>query len=314
MKYVRIIKNWEDPNILRQTPKSLGIWDDVRFTLDPIEEYDYVLVLNYPKESVKVRSYPKNVWCLVQEPPNEFFKYALSFDKNYHRIFTQDTSLHGEKFILSQPATPWLIDRDYDALKKMKMPSKTRNVSFITSKKMSFQGHRDRMRFLEKIKGRVHFDLYGFGFKEIADKWEGLAPYRYTLVVENYSGPYYWSEKLSDAYLAFTMPIYFGCTNITDFFPKESFVSIDINDKDCIEKLNKIIKSDIWKKNLKYVANARNLILEKYQFFPYMTTKIHQWENRNISKEKRTISLQKGYNLQNQLIGKLKRGIKTFVP
>ena len=54
MKLVRIIKNWEIPNLLRQTPGSLGIWDEIRFTLDPIAECDYLLVLNYPPDDIEI--------------------------------------------------------------------------------------------------------------------------------------------------------------------------------------------------------------------------------------------------------------------
>lgn len=315
MKLVRIIKNWDKPDIFRQTPVRGGIWQGIKFTLKSVEECDYVLVLNYPLKTTKINCPPENIWCLVQEPPNEFFKYTLSFDESYHRIFTQDTSLRGEKIIWSQPATPWLINRDYDTLKAMNVPEKTRNVSFITSKKKSFQGHRHRLKFLEKMRGNVNFDLFGYGFEELSDKWNGLAPYRYTIVVENYSGPYYWSEKLADSYLSFTMPIYFGCTNITDFFPRKSFISLHIDDKDCIEKLKKIIASDLWEKNMEYVVKARNLILEKYQFFPYITEKINTWERTtNKPLVKKEIILEKGYGLKNQIIGKLRRSFQTFIP
>jgi hypothetical protein len=46
------------------------------------------------------------------------------------------------------------------------------------------------MKFLRKIqKNNLEFDLYGRGFCSIEDKWDGLAPYRYSLAIENFSGP-----------------------------------------------------------------------------------------------------------------------------
>ena len=151
------------------------------------------------------------------------------------------------------------------------------------------------MFFLDKIRNQITFDLFGYGFNPIKDKWNGLAPYRYSLVVENYKGPYYWSEKLSDCFLARTMPIYYGCTNITDYFPKDSLVQININDLNIIDKIKKIISSDLWIRKREKIDQARKLILQRYQFFPYFTEQIHQHEkqNRGRVRKKEEISIPK---------------------
>jgi hypothetical protein len=74
------------------------------------------------------------------------------------------------------------------------------------------------------------------------------------------------------------MPIYYGCTNISEFFPPEFFVSIDINDPDAIEKIQETIASDLWIKNQNAIAYARLLILERYQFFPFLAQEIQAHE------------------------------------
>jgi hypothetical protein len=66
-----------------------------------------------------------------------------------------------------------------------------------------FKGHQDRLKFLEKISQVLEIDLWGNGFKRIPDKWDGLAPYKYSLAIENYSGLHYWSEKLADCFWLF---------------------------------------------------------------------------------------------------------------
>jgi len=118
-------------------------------------------------------------------------------------------------------------------------------------------------------------DLYGRGefsgphYKgEIEDKWDGLVNYRYSLVIENYSGPNYFSEKLSDALLAWCMPIYWGCTNLSEYLPEDSFVRIDIEDEDAPQQVREIVESDIREQNLDAIAEARRLILEEYQIWP----------------------------------------------
>ena len=41
-----IIKDWDWPNLLRQTPGRKGIWDGIQFTLNPAEKCDYAIILN----------------------------------------------------------------------------------------------------------------------------------------------------------------------------------------------------------------------------------------------------------------------------
>ena len=119
------------------------------------------------------------------------------------------------------------------------------------------------MCFLERISGKVEFDLFGRGFTPLADKWDGLAPYRYSIAVENYRGPDYWTEKIADCFLSWTMPIYYGCTNITDYFPPEAMVLIDIDDiEEAVDKIREAIAQDLWRKNLDAIEYARKLVLE----------------------------------------------------
>lgn len=307
---VRIIKNWEKPDLFRQTPKELGMWEDIQFTFKTIADPDYVLVLNCSPKKVKVKCPKENVWCILQEPPNEYFKYWHKGDKVYYRVFTQDLSLTGERYIHSQPALSWHIEKSYDELTKCIFPDKPLDLSFITSSKTSFVGQRERIKFLEKLRNKIEFDLFGYGFSPIADKWNGLAPYKYSLVVENYHGPDYWSEKLADCFLAFTMPIYYGCTNIADYFPVESLVEIDINNPNVIEDIRKIIRSDLWKKKREAILQARDLLLNKYQFFPYFVEHIHDWERKKNSRErkKESIVIPRG----NTLFQRLKLNIKRM--
>ena len=46
--------------------------------------------------------------------------------------------------------------------------------------------------------------------------------------MENAVIPDYWTEKIADCFLAWTLPIYYGCPNLEDYFPEKSFIRIDI--------------------------------------------------------------------------------------
>lgn len=193
----------------------------------------------------------------------------------------QNPRLAGARRVCCQPALPWAVNRDYDFLKSSPPPDKTRHLSWITSNLRRLRGHRRRMTFLESLRASVDFDLFGRGFTPIDDKWDGLAPYRYSLAVENFRGPYYWTEKIIDPLLAWTMPIYYGCTNLDRYLPRGSFVAIDIDDPGAPRKVRETIGSDLCDRNRDAIAEARRLILDRYQLLPFLVEQIQAWESRS---------------------------------
>lgn len=64
----------------------------------------------------------------------------------------------------------------------------------------------------------------GRGYREIARKSEGLAPYRFSVVIENSREKGYFSEKLIDALMCRTVPIYWGAPDIGDYFDTEGMI------------------------------------------------------------------------------------------
>ena len=84
-----------------------------------------------------------------------------------------------------------------------------------------------------------------------------------------------WTEKLADCYLSWTMPIYYGCTNLDKYFPKESFIQIDINSPESsLENLKEKLSKDFWESSLGSIQEARELVLNKYQLFPFLAEEI----------------------------------------
>jgi hypothetical protein len=260
---VRIIDDWKDVDFMRQSPGGAGQWGRFTFTRKPFGRCDYTVILNRVPEDTSVICPFEHVWVVFWEPPVPELSRLPSGVEGFTRVYTQDPNLRSTPFVQSHPALPWFVARGYDYLATCPPPTKELGLSWITSNKSLFYGHRRRMRFLNRIYGRIPFDLFGAGFRPIADKWDALAPYRYSIAVENHIGPFYWSEKLADCFLAWTMPIYCGCTNITDYFPAEALVQIDISDKDSAEKIKEAIASDLWQKNRDAIAYARDLVLNR---------------------------------------------------
>ncbi len=275
---VLVQKNWRTPDLLRQTPGRSGVWDGIRFVMEPVDACDYLLILNMPEQPVTTVCPREHVWAIMQEPPNEVFRRMHRGRRQYHRVYTQHPRLTGRKYIHSQPAIAWHVDRDYDFLKDCPIPHKTAAASCITSAKTDFRGHVERLNFVQKLQKTVEFDLFGRGFREIADKWDGLAPYRYSIAIENFRNDWYWSEKIADCFLAWTMPIYYGCPRIAEYFPAESLVSIDIRDPDATRIVQETIRSDRWLRNIDAIAEARRLVLERHQLFSFVAQEIRRYE------------------------------------
>lgn len=290
---VRIIKDWASPNLFRQAPGGLGAWGNVQFTFEPVKDCDYVVVLNRVPEDTEVCCPAENIWAIVQEPPVEEYQWLRQGFNNVSRVITSDVRWHAPYIMHDSLALPWHVNKSYDELRRLKRPeNKPRNISWITSNATGRHGHQRRMSFLNDIKRLVDFDLFGRGFNPIDDKFTGIFPYKYTLAIENYSGMYYWTEKLSDCFLSWTMPIYYGCTNIDTYFPKESYLQIDItNPREAADIINQAVHDDAWKKSLDAIEHSRNLILHKYQFFPYVAGKIEEDLGRSDTRTRSLVRL-----------------------
>lgn len=278
MKLVRIVKNWDWPNLLRQTPGARGVWQDIRFTLNPVDRCDYVVICNTIPHRVEVTCPPECVWSVIGEPPQPCFGPWHTDLPQASRVYTVDEQFRGPRFIHGQTALPWHVDRDYDQLVACPCPQKTRDLSWVTSDIAVFPGHRARLRFLRAMSGKIDFDLFGRGFASIEDKWDGLAPYRYSFAIENHRNPYYWTEKIADCFLAWTMPIYSGCRRIKDYFPEESMIEIDVDDPNVADRIRSEMAGDRWRRNLDAIAHARELVLNRYQFFPFIVGEIRRFE------------------------------------
>ena len=152
------------------------------------------------------------------------------------------------------------------------------------------QGHKDRFAFINKLKGHYKDSLDWFskgGDTFLSDKWEGLTPYYYSIAIENSSFANYFTEKISDCFLAYTMPFYAGCQNIKDFFDERSFVQIDT--KDFVKSINiidDVINAGTWRENLSYIEESRSLVLEKYHFLAALTDILKSVEKNKVKVNK----------------------------
>ncbi len=230
---------------------------------------------------------PENTIVLTTEPQSVLV-YPDKYLKQFGLVCTCQEGTRHPNLHLGPAILPWFIGfderrendddfsatLDYEALKAMH-PEKKKLISVITSNKAFTQGHIDRIRFVSKLK--EHFgdqiDVFGRGYNTFGDKWDVLADYKYHIVIENSSQTYYWTEKLSDCFLAETYPFYYGCTNIADYFPSDAYTPIDISNPDeAIKIIDKAIKADAYSKSMATLHECKRLCMDKYNMFEYIAS------------------------------------------
>ena len=266
------------------TQNESGIWKNVQGTSD-MSEADYHVVMDggVPDVPLSKVLYFQREEPEIKEPkldwPDDLFFQGTFTDRKHYFIPT------------------WRIIKSYDFLKNLKYDrnAKKHMLSSITSGKVSATGHKFRVGFLmnlvEQTKNIHVFGRYGIEkYGNISScykgtlsnvthgdgipcKFDGLNPYHYTITFENSSCYNCVSEKAVDALISWSMPIYWGCPNISDYLPEGSYHHItDPTDPASVDRVLEIIKNPPSDENIKAMTEARELILDKYNLWAQINT------------------------------------------
>ncbi|KAA0448390.1 MAG: hypothetical protein FXV79_04900 [Candidatus Thioglobus sp.] len=234
-------------------------------------ELDHIIV--FPSSKIWLTSYTKlkcNVSLMIAEPKPIHRKYyhALWLLKfKFHKIFIRYTkSANQYKNVLIVPIVSCWIP----VLSLADFSNKNQLISIIASDKKFLIGRKLRHQIIAEITDK-NIAILGRGYKSFKDKKDGLLPYHFSIVIENYQETDYFTEKLLDAFACKTVPIYWGCPNIGDYFDIDGIIIFNNIDelKQIVENLSvedyqKYAK--IMEKNLKTaraLSSTRQLIERK---------------------------------------------------
>ena len=273
--------------IKRQSPKRQGIWKQCLFVFtNKCIECDYWVVLH--GESLKTVETavcdPENIIYVSMEPTEDVGFVQRGFHRQFPTIIMTDPKIESKNIIRENLHTWWVgvevsmgkrghqfrsIVQDYDSFKaSLNNKERVNKISVIISDKDRLDGHRTRREFVEfikesKIGDRV--EVFGGKTAPVGDKLDVISNYKYHLVIENSILNGYWSEKLADAYLGFSYPIYYGAPDVQRFFPEGAMKQIDLkNFSQSLNDIESVIKEGAFDKHRDEIMRARDLILDEY--------------------------------------------------
>ena len=231
---------WGKVNSLRQTYGCSGYANGAYFSTVK-EDSDYALLsMSVDPNDLTYQNFPreKRVLVIMENPsvwkvPQEVLDFAGVIISPFVKPFEVKC-----KWIINQPAIPWFYGINFatdkgcehhpmsikyylEDLEELLPRKKSKLLSIIVSGKAGLPGYEWRKSLAYRLKNVLgsDCDIFGFGHRPVADKATALDDYIFSLAIENEGSEHYWTEKLADPILGFTVPIYSGASSVQDYFP-----------------------------------------------------------------------------------------------
>jgi len=172
------------------------------------------------------------------------FDYILTFDEEILKLPNSKKLLYG---------TTW-IDKKYWDIEYKKKPM----ISTIIGGKNCIEGHklRHKIYYIDhkiNIKKEIYLSS-NFRGKLVKksyhlilgdDKFRAFNKCMFHLCIENTKQENYFSEKLMDCFMTKTVPLYWGCPNIGDYFDTRGMIILDTdNEYKILGIINRLTEKD----------------------------------------------------------------------
>lgn len=154
---------------------------------------------------------PRRIGLLIESPSvrPHAYKLAEASKPQFDTILTfkRDLLKQGRPFLFYPLGGTWI--------ENWRIHPKSKMVSMLVSQKVGQRGHQLR----HTVKSWEGIDTYGRGVdRYVTHKEDALRDYRFAIVIENCREDWYFSEKLIDCLSQGTVPLYWGCPDIGQFF------------------------------------------------------------------------------------------------
>lgn len=226
--------------------------------LEGLEDISGLIIVN----RTELPDFPLSI--VLPEPRSthpEVYQFVEEHIDKYHRIYTFDKKLLNltarAKCLLF--GTSWI--KESDAL--IASTDSKAGISFLCGSKSSIVGQKLRKSIyknqvlLERRTGKK-LDFWRSAKEtlipavsprgnriigtDVFEKWNLHRPYSFSIVIENSQQDNYFTEKIIDCFLCKTVPIYWGCPNIGDFFSTKGIIILNGSDLDVLKQLEGILR------------------------------------------------------------------------
>lgn len=193
--------------------------------------------------------------------------YLLEHGEKYSRIFTYNQTIlnkfsHAVQCVF--PACSWISGHHY---RNLDLNKKQHKISCITGFKRMTEGHDFRLLLYSnqtalqtlpitffRSSARPHLPEITQNPFIFKDKFPLFETFQFSIVLENSRQTNYFTEKLIDCLITKTIPIYYGCPNISDYFDTTGWIllqeeSMESRKTELFTHLHEISKQPDWYKN-----------------------------------------------------------------
>ena len=235
-------------------------------TLGDMLATDYLIT--FPRKCVFFFPRPKvkpSVSLMIVEPNiNHKLNILLArlFNKRFYKILTKNHKLlnkinNGSFFYFGST-----FIKDFNQINT----HKSQLASIIASTNNKLHGHKLRHSIIQEIYSlKLNTSILGRGYKPFKNKEDGLKSFMYSVIIENIKEKDYFTEKIVDACLCNTVPIYWGAPNISDYFDPRGMI-ICSNKSDIINALRTISIED-YQSKLKWISKNKVNAINHADYF-----------------------------------------------
>ena len=231
-------------------------------------ENDHIVIFPYSKTvltaSVQVTC---KVSLIIFEPRAihaRYFNIIFVLRYLYHNILVRDPKLASKyNNIHSLSLADLWVDTE-----NLRLPDflQRRGISLIASKKNDLEGHKLRHKLISFDKRHPHQLLTPLGraYEQFDNMVTALAPFRYSVVMENCIEPHYFTEKILNCLACKTIPIYWGHESVKQYFDTSNWLFFN-HLEDGYEKIKfassgkHIVSQDKIKENYVQAKSYKNL-------------------------------------------------------
>ena len=229
-------------------------------TVKDLTEKDHLItfprkpVFFLPRYKVKAA-----ISLMIVEPDiihNHYIKLSKYFYWRFYKVLTKNKQLLS---ILDNSSFFYFGSTFLKNLGEIDI-QKSNLASLIASTQNQLKGHKLRHKIAKYIKDNdLDIAVIGRGYKPFKNKEDGLKSFRYSIVIENSSEQDYFTEKVIDACLLETIPIYWGAPNISKYFDIRGFIVCNSSDE-IIDALKNLSIKD-YNRKIKWVKKNKETAL-----------------------------------------------------